>query len=131
MKLRSSEKSLWQDTVLTYAHLGQQMEAAIRQADEFIEAYRERTRPTPKLLAGEEVLVSKVRNILPGVDAVQGAFITQQAISIVRGFGPRQDGFTIRAIRQLREQTRLSLRESKGIIDATFDFLQEAPTPGK
>jgi ribosomal protein L7/L12 len=115
----------WLQTVHDLITVGKEMPEAIAQADLLIEALRVRRKPKRKLPAEMEAFVAQVKNLLaPETDAAQGAFIAQQALIIARSFGPNLAQNKLLAIKQFRNQTSLSLRESVGIIDATRDFLQ-------
>ncbi len=127
MYLRLKERSIWLSLIRASLRGGAHSEVALARADNLLDEYRRRCKPTPKTLAVAENLVLRVGTAIRSFNQEAVERVAKIALQVVKEQAPQSPDpnrpSKIRCIKYLRQETGLSLRESKAVMDAVFEHL--------
>lgn len=131
LHLRFKERSAWLSIVRASLRSGTSSDVAVACADNIIEEYRRRCKPTPKTPAISENLLSRIVLAIGSINPEATERVAKIAFQAVKEQTPQSPDpnrpSKIRCIKYLRQETGLSLREAKAVMDAVFEHLGFPP----
>jgi len=124
MYLRLKERPIWLSLIRASLRGGAHSEVALARADNLLDEYRRRCKKT---LAVAENLVLRVGTAIRSFNQEAVERVAKIALKVVKEQAPQSPDpnrpSKIRCIKYLRQETGLSLRESKAVMDAVFEHL--------